>query len=37
MAAALKPGGWLVVEDFDSRQGVNSVCPERTWTLPKSR
>jgi SAM-dependent methyltransferase len=28
MAAALKPGGWLVVEDFDSRQGVNSVCPE---------
>jgi SAM-dependent methyltransferase len=28
MADALKPGGWLIIEDFDSRRGVNSVCPE---------
>jgi SAM-dependent methyltransferase len=33
MAAALRPGGWLVVEDFDSIQGVRSSVDD---SLPAS-
>jgi SAM-dependent methyltransferase len=36
LAAALKPGGWLVVEDFDSRRGMRSQ-PELDPAEARSR